>query len=100
MCKALFQCWLELLKISLWGSLWEVPGEPKIDPGVFRGRPGDGQAGPKIGSGGEEVPKSVQEASWSHLGTPQESMIPFFREGLGSPGAAFGELWGVLEALF
>ena len=27
-------------------------------------------------------------------------MIPFFREGFGSPGAAFGELWGVLGALF
>ena len=82
------------------GGLREVPGGQKIALGGVRGRPGGGREAPKSASGGEKAPKSVQEPSWSHLGSSQKSMIPFFREGFGSPGAAFGELWGVSVALF
>ena len=42
-------------------GLWEVPGGPKIALGWLRERPGGGQEAPKMASGGEKVPKSVQE---------------------------------------
>ena len=45
------------------GGLREVPGGQKIGLGGVRGRPGGGQEAPKMGSGGEKVPKSVQEPS-------------------------------------
>ena len=82
------------------GGLREVPGGPKIGLGGVRGRPGGGQEASKMASGGEKVPKSVQEGSWSHLGAQNKSMIPFFGEGFGRLGRPLGRLWAVLVALF
>ena len=50
------------------GGLGEVPGDPKSGLGGLRGRSGGGQEAPKMASGGENAPKSVQEGFWSHLG--------------------------------
>ena len=58
----------EAVKNPSLGGLREAPGGPKIDLGGLRGRSGGGQEAPKIASGGEKAPKSVQEPSWSHLG--------------------------------
>ena len=82
------------------GGLREVPGGQKIALGEVRGRPGGGQEAPKRGSGGEKPPKSVQEASWSHLGAKKgdtpEPELPIWRA-LGRP---LEWLWAVLETLF
>ena len=82
------------------GGLREVPGGQKIALGGLRGRPGGGREAPKIASGGEKLPKSVQEPSWSHLGAKKgdtpEPELPSWRA-LGRP---LGRLWAVLETLF
>ena len=85
------------------GDPREVPGGPKIVLGGLRGRPGGGHEAPKMASGGEKVPKSVQEASWSHLGAENDDRELFLERVLGGfwvPGAAFGEALGHLGAAF
>ena len=82
------------------GGLREVPGGQKIGLGGVRGRPGGGQEAPKMGSGGEKTPKSVEEPSWSHLGPENGKATHFEVSHLEAPGRPLGRLWGVLGALF
>ena len=82
------------------GGLWEVPGGPKIGLGGVRGRPGGGQEAPKMASGGEKVPKSVQEGFWSNLGAKKGNTKDVARTHWGGLGRPLGRLWAVLVALF
>ena len=82
------------------GGLWDVPGGPKIGLGGVRGRPGGGQEASKMASGGEKVPKSVQEGSWSHLGAENGKASDSGSPHLEAPGRPLGRLWAVLVALF
>ena len=82
------------------GGLREVPGGQKIALGEVRGRPGGGQEAPKRGSGGEKVPKSVQEASWSYLGSENGKAKDFEVSHLGGLGRPLGRLWAVLGRFF
>ena len=82
------------------GGLREVPGGQKIALGGVRGRPGGGQEAPKSDSGGEKAPKSVQEPSWSHLGSKNGKTKEVEVSHLGGLGRPLGRLWGVSVALF
>ena len=82
------------------GGLREVPRGLKIDLGGVLGRPGGGQEAPKMASGGEKVPKSVQEGSWSDLGSENGKAKEVGPPHLGGLGRPLGRLWGVLVALF
>ena len=82
------------------GGLREVPGGQKIALGGLRGRPGGGREAPKSGSGGEKLPKSVQEASWSYLGSENGKAKEVGPPHLGGLGRPLGRLWGVSVALF
>ena len=82
------------------GGLREVPRGLKIDFGGVLGRPGGGREAPKMASGGEKVPKSVQEGSWSHLGAENGKASDSGSLYLEAPGRPLGRLWGVLVALF
>ena len=68
----------------------ENPGGPKIALGGLRERPAGGQEAPKMASGGEKVPKSVQEASWSHLGAENDDRELFLERVLGALGRPLG----------
>ena len=72
----------------------------KIALGGLRERPGGGQEAPKIASGGEKMPKSVQEGFWSHLGAQNGKAKDFEVSHLGGLGRPLGRLWAVLETLF
>ena len=88
------------VEIYFLGGLWEVPGGQKIALGGVRGRPGGGQEAPKMALGGEKVPKSVQEGSWSHLGAENGKASDSGSPHLEAPGRPLGRLWALLEALF
>ena len=82
------------------GGLREIPGGQKIALGGVPGRPGGGQEAPKMASGGEKVPKSVQEGFWSHLGSENGKASDSGTPHLEAPGRPLGRLWALLEALF
>ena len=82
------------------GGLREVPGGQKIALGEVRGRPGGGQEAPKRGSGRGKGAKSVQEASWSYLGSENGKAKEVGPPHLGGLGRPLGRLWAVLVALF
>ena len=86
------------------GGRREVLGRPrggqKIALGGLQGCPGGGREAPKVASGGEKAPKSVQEGSWSDLGPKNGKAKDFEVSHLGGLGRPLGRLWAVLVALF
>ena len=90
----------KLLSGGSLGGLREVPGGVKIALGGLRGCPGGGREAPKVASGGEKAPKSVQEGSWSDLGPKNGKAKDFEVSHLGGLGRPLGRLWGVSVALF